>query len=255
MRGRREVLIAGRPNPEETTMQSPALALALLLTMTPAHASDLEDCAQRIDAQRAIDGCTRVLHGATLDDRSMAMVLNNRGNAYGAVGAYDLALADYDQAISIDPVYTHGYFNRGSTYLEAGRLEFAIADFTRALEIDPGLVQAFINRGLAELNGGLYDLAIDDFTAAIALEPHSAIAHNNRGVAHRRKGQLEKAVADFDAAFRIDPDYGTALKNRTDAMNTSADTNAAEADRQQTALSEEKRESIRRNLLLHPDGK
>ena len=229
--------------------------LTILMLAVPAHADDLADCSQRVDPQQTINGCTRVLNRATLDDRQMAMVLNNRANAYGALAAYDLAIADYDKAISFDPVYSHGYFNRGATNLEAGRTELAIADFDRALQIDPGLVQAFINRGLARLEAGLLDRAIDDFSAALALEPLSSIAHNNRGVAYRRNGKLAEAITDFEKAVALDAAYNLAAKNLSDTRSQLAQREPAEAAPQSVVLTEAARESIRRNLLLEPDVK
>ncbi len=232
-----------------------ALFLTTMLVATTAHANDIAQCSQRADAQMTIDACTRVLHRATLDDRLMAMVLNNRANAYGALAAYDLALADYDQAIRLDPIYAHGYFNRGSTYLEAGRHDLAVADFTRALEIDPGLVQAFVNRGLARLSTGMLEPAIDDFTAALALEPRSAISHNNRGVAYKRKGQFDRAIADFEAALELDPDYHTAQSNRDAVLELSSRPRHMQPDGHNSASSDLTFENIRRNLLLVPDDK
>jgi tetratricopeptide (TPR) repeat protein len=241
---------------EETTMRTPAATILALLLLTPAsHADDLADCSQRADVQRTIDGCTRALDRGVLSDRLAAMVLNNRANAYGAMAAYDLAIADYDQAIAIEPTYTHGYFNRGATHLEAGRLESAISDFNEALQIDPGLVAAFVNRGRAKLQSGLLDQAIDDFTAALALEPQSAISHNNRGVAFRRKGQIDRAVADFEAALKLDPTYGTALNNRNEALNAQPRSESLEIDQQRRVSSDSPIESVRRNLLLVPDVK
>jgi tetratricopeptide (TPR) repeat protein len=236
-------------------MRISTAVLTVLILAVPVHADDLADCSQRIDPQQTIDGCTRVLGRATLDDRQMAMVLNNRANAYGAVAAYDLAIADYDQAISIDPIYSHGYFNRGATHLEAGRTELAIADFDRALQIDPGLVQAFVNRGLARLEAGLPDQAIDDFSAALALEPHSAIAYNNRGVAYRRNGRLAEAITDFEMAVALDAAYLQAARNLSDTRNQLAPREAAEANHQGVVATQAARESIRRSLLLEPDVK
>jgi tetratricopeptide (TPR) repeat protein len=108
--------------PEETDMRAFSVSLlAILAITTVAHADDLADCSQRTDVQLTIDGCTRVVSSGALHDALLAMALNNRANAYGTLAKYDLAIADYDTAIALDPDYAHGYFNRGATHLEAGR--------------------------------------------------------------------------------------------------------------------------------------
>ena len=232
-----------------------AAILAMLMPVTSAQASNLTDCSQRVDLLRTVDGCTHALNSSILNDRLTAMALNNRANAYGSMAAYDLAIADYDKAIAIEPTHAHGYLNRGSTHLEARHIELAIADFNRALQIDPGLVQAFVNRGMARLEAGLIDRAIDDFTVAIALEPQSAVSHNNRGVAYRRKGRIAQAIADFEAAIELVPAYGAALNNRTEVLNLLARSEEADPGLQRTGSPDPMFESIRRNLLLEPNVK
>jgi hypothetical protein len=46
-----------------------------------------------------------------------------RGNAYHEKGDYDRAIADYDQAIQLQPDYPMAYFNRGNIYTLRGERE------------------------------------------------------------------------------------------------------------------------------------
>jgi tetratricopeptide (TPR) repeat protein len=52
-------------------------------------------------------------------------------------GDFDRAIADYSEAIKINPNYAIAYSNRGNLLEARGRREEAIADFRRALAIDP----------------------------------------------------------------------------------------------------------------------
>jgi tetratricopeptide (TPR) repeat protein len=65
------------------------------------------------------------------------MAYNNRGSAVQSKGDYDRAIADYSEAIRIDPNYAVAYSNRGNLFEAKGRREEAIADFRRALAISP----------------------------------------------------------------------------------------------------------------------
>ena len=81
---------------------------------------------------------------------------------------------------------------RGVAYRLSGDLDRAIADYGQALKLNPKLVTAFINRGAAYDRKGDYDRAIQDYEQAITLQP-SAEAHFNRGNAFLAKGQYDHA--------------------------------------------------------------
>ena len=61
---------------------------------------------------------------------------------YGNKGDQDRAIADYDQAIRLDPGLAHAYANRGSAYTDKMDYDRAIADLDQAIRLDPGFVQS-----------------------------------------------------------------------------------------------------------------
>jgi tetratricopeptide (TPR) repeat protein len=52
----------------------------------------------------------------------------------------DRAIADYTEALRLDPKYTFAYYNRGDAYRYNGDLDRAIADYTEALRLVPGII-------------------------------------------------------------------------------------------------------------------
>ena len=52
-------------------------------------------------------------------------------------GDYDSAIADYTQAIRLNPNDADAYYNRGNVYVKKGDFVKARADFEAALRIDP----------------------------------------------------------------------------------------------------------------------
>jgi lipoprotein NlpI len=60
----------------------------------------------------------------------------NRGNVYRAKGDLDHAIADYNEAIRLDPKSIYAYFNRGIANLYAGSLPKALADLKQSNALD-----------------------------------------------------------------------------------------------------------------------
>jgi tetratricopeptide (TPR) repeat protein len=101
------------------------------------------------------------------------------------------------------------YFNRGMVHYEQGDLVQAIADFDQAIALDPQFAGYYL-RGRTHNELGNYVLAIADFDQAIALDPQSAIAYFWRGLAHVMNLDPERAIADLERALTIGglpPDY------------------------------------------------
>ena len=55
---------------------------------------------------------------------------HDRGNLRSRNGSYDSAIADYNQAIEMEPGFAEAYYNRGSSFYELGSYEEALADLT-----------------------------------------------------------------------------------------------------------------------------
>ena len=137
-----------------------------------------------------------------------------RGSRYHDAGAYTEAVAEYTQAIALDPKNAAAYNNRGIAYVDWGKYAEAVADFTQAIALDPKNAAAYNNRGAAYDDLGKYAEAIADYDQAIALDPKYAVAYNNRGYAYANLGKYAEAIADYDQAIALDPKYAGAYNNR-----------------------------------------
>src|SRR6267378_1977540 len=65
----------------------------------------------KASADLQISGCTTVIQSGRETTRNIAIAFNNRGNAYHDKKEYDRAIADYDQAVKLDPNYARAYYN------------------------------------------------------------------------------------------------------------------------------------------------
>jgi lipoprotein NlpI len=116
-----------------------------------------------------------------------------------------LAIADYTQAIKIDPNFAVAYSNRGLARAGKGDHGGAVADFNKAIEVNPQSPYAYYVRGHArKVYYDHLDEAIADFNKAIEINPCYALAYYQRGLARYTKGDYDGAVADATKAIDCD---------------------------------------------------
>ena len=172
--------------------------------------ADIQACGMASSPEQKIAGCTAAISSGQLDPANASRALNNRGNAYLAMGQIDRAISDYTNAINLAPSAV-GYFNRGNAYLRKEQYDKAEKDYDEALKLDPTLVDAYLNRGVTFTNRGQYDKAIADYNEVLKLRPNFATAFVKRGNAYFGKGDYAKAIADYSEALRLDPNNGQAI--------------------------------------------
>ncbi|MGK7947315.1 MAG: tetratricopeptide repeat protein [Xenococcaceae cyanobacterium] len=87
--------------------------------------------------EQAIDSYTKAMENAS--EKQMVQIYVNRGMAYSSLSEpeYQLAVQDFDRALSIAPQYFDAYVNRGIAFASLGQYEKAIADYTKAIAIHP----------------------------------------------------------------------------------------------------------------------
>ncbi|MBN2010102.1 tetratricopeptide repeat protein [candidate division KSB1 bacterium] len=142
-----------------------------------------------------------------------ARAWNNRGTYRVAQHNYEGALADFDQAISVNPFFYAAVNNKGSVYLKQEKYEQALQQFNIALEMSHTYVQAFNNRGLVYLNWKQYEQALSNFDQALFNNPNFTQSFNNRGITLMALNQYDKAEKDFKRLLSLDPDFIDALNN------------------------------------------
>ena len=64
--------------------------------------------------------------------------------------------------------------NRASVYIRKSQFDRAIADFDEAIRLDPADAMALFGRGFARVGRGDLDGAISDYTAGVRLDPKCA---------------------------------------------------------------------------------
>jgi len=92
---------------------------------------------------------------------------------------------------------TDVYMYLGKEKLASGDCQGAIADFTDAIRLDPDFAPAYSNRGLAKSELGDNEGAITDYNQAIHL------TYYYRGNAKSELGDEQGVIADYDQMSRL----------------------------------------------------
>jgi tetratricopeptide (TPR) repeat protein/predicted small secreted protein len=163
-------------------------------------------------------------------DPGNAVAYRERGAVYALRGDTDKGIADHNQAIRLNPQYAFAYYNRGVAYADKKDYDRAIADYNQVIRLDPNFTAVYSSRGNAYNNKGDYDRAIADYTQAIRLDPNYTAAYSNRGLAYNNKGDYDQAIADYTQAIRLDPIFALAYNNRGFAYYNKRDYDQAIAD-------------------------
>jgi tetratricopeptide (TPR) repeat protein len=130
---------------------------------------------------------------------------NNRGYYYLAESRYPSALADFNEAIALNPKVARVWVNKGSVFAEENKNDSAYVCFERAIALKPDYPEALSNRGGIRSRRGDLAGAVADFSRAIELEPTFRDAYNNRALVYFKMGEYEKAVADRRRVVELDP--------------------------------------------------
>jgi tetratricopeptide (TPR) repeat protein len=188
---------------------------ALLWLAAPAFAASPADHEACVKARGdpAIAGCTRIIDDRGEPARSRAAAHFNRGYEWRAKGEHDRAIADYNEAIGLDPNYASAYSGRGAAFHDKGDLDRALADLTAAIRIEP-TPAIYTSRGDVWHAKGDVDRAIIDYGEAIRLDAMSVSAFYRRGLAWRDKDEPDRAISDHTSAIRLDPKHFRAYMNR-----------------------------------------
>ena len=112
------------------------VACGYMMGVTAARADDWADCQSKTTAQ-IISGCTSVIQKGGRNVREMAQAYRLRGDSYLQQNRHDQAIADYDQALKLDPNHSWALVGRGTAFSRTGKLDQAFADLNRAIALDP----------------------------------------------------------------------------------------------------------------------
>jgi tetratricopeptide (TPR) repeat protein len=168
------------------------------------------------DFDKAIQAYDRAIALDVAPPQASLAVLR-RGNSHSAKEENDLALADYEEAIRLDPRNAAAYDNRAMMLQNKGDRSEAMKDFNEAIRLNPRHALAYCNRGFLFYAEGEIDPAASDYSKAIELEPNEKCGHVGMAGVYLARNQNEQAVAECNRVLELDAHALVAYLNRARA--------------------------------------
>ncbi len=112
------------------------------------------------------------------------------------------AIADYSQALRLDPADESAFFYRAQAYRDEQRWDLSLLDFYAAALLKPDDVRVMNARGILYRDQGRYELAEAEFTKSLALQPTYYPAFFGRALSRFAAGRYGGAAEDFASARR-----------------------------------------------------
>ncbi len=189
-----------------------AAAAGSWLWLRNRDAAALSDCgtaSDRVVELREQNECSRAIRiatGAIQRGCRIADLYQTRSICYAGQGRIDLAFADIDAAIDLDPRYEYNYLFRAGLYRDSGQFDLALADLNKAIELAPTSAEAYFERASFYENRRQWQAVIDDLDRAIAASPDTADYYDLRGIAYQSLGQNDRAIPDFQRFLALTSD-------------------------------------------------
>lgn len=164
------------------------------------------------DREQAREAVSKAVELAGNDKEKLSKALMIRGAL-----AEDQAakLADFSQAVKIDPSNVEAIRARAAQYLLMGKTDKAIEDFELWIEAEPENMQAHMGMVEALMAEERVDEAIESLGEAIELDPKAAEPYTARARLHLMQENYDEAFSDAEEALKIDKDAIEALMVRS----------------------------------------
>ena len=160
----------------------------------------------------SIGGCNAVIQETA---KNLAAAYFFRGAAHVAKSDFDRAIADYTQAIAIDPTESDYLNSRAAIYEQKNDMTRAMADYDAAIKLNPKSAYAYNNRGASFQRKGDYARASTDYGEVTRLQPKNPDAWAARCWVRAAAGrEVQQALNDCNESLKLKADQPDVLDTR-----------------------------------------
>lgn len=132
---------------------------------------------------------------------------------------FDKAVESARKAAAMDNKYASSLAaalqQRGFAAANEKRLPEAIADFTEALKVNPRDAGIYERRAAVEMKINALDKALADYNEAIKIKPNETRYYSYRAYIFEMNGDLKNAMADTEKVLKMEKKNAEALARKT----------------------------------------
>ena len=126
------------------------------------------------------------------------------------------AIADLNKAIEIKSNYFPAYLERADIYFKTEKYTSAQADYSKAIEIRPTLWELFYKRAFAYLLDDKNNEGLADLSTVIKMKPDFADAYYERGKVYEQRAEYPQAISDYTKAINMNVQHDEIYTRRAD---------------------------------------
>src|SRR5687767_13560387 len=123
------------------------------------------------------------------------------GQVAESQGNVDNAIAQYREAIKLDPKHLDAMFRLGGVYVQARRFDEGIATWQRYLKATNHAPSAYNNLALCYETAGRFAEAEQTYQAGIQRDPRDQACRVNYGLMLARRNQVDAAIQQLSAVL------------------------------------------------------
>lgn len=207
----------------ENKLDAAIRAYSKAIEINPKFGEAIANLGSMFYKQGRLDEAATTYQKALKVQPHLAAVYWNLGKVLQQQGKHNEALACQQKALELQPdlLGVPSYIQEGNALLAAGKLDAAIAQYQQAIQLNPNNAVAYFHLGGALLDKNVLTEAITNYQLAIQLKPDFAEAYCNLAIALVQQGktklalnpeQLKQAINNFLQAIELKPDFLEAHK-------------------------------------------
>ncbi|MBN1805391.1 MAG: tetratricopeptide repeat protein [Sedimentisphaerales bacterium] len=133
------------------------------------------------------------------------LVKTTLGAVFRGLGDIDKSIAQYEEALRINPACIYAHFYLAWAYHKQGRIDESIEYYTKTLRLQPTHMEAYNNLVEILFRQDKVDQGIEICRKALRFIPNSAILHCNLGIMLDKQGNRTEALEELNIAIQLDP--------------------------------------------------